>query len=107
MINALFRGGRLVHDRLTALKWKIGDSVSDPFEHAHEGITLGRFALPTLPDPQAVGALIQVGAEAQDRLIDLHRRVLGRLTATSEAVERSIGLLPVELPADPVGELSF
>ncbi len=97
MINALLRGARLIHDRLTALKWKIGDSVPYPFEHAHDGITLGRFVLPSVPDSQEIGDIIEIGIEAQGRVIDLHRRVLGRLAATAEAVERAIGLLPVEV----------
>ena len=98
MINALLRGTRHLHDRLTRLKWKIGDAVAYPFEHAHAGVTLGRFLLPTLPEIEDVGGVIQTASETQDRLVDLHRRVLGRLTATAEAVERAIGLPPVEIP---------
>ena len=98
MINALLRGTRHLHDRLTQIKWKIGDSVAYPFEHAHEGMTIGRFLLPTLPDSQDVGGVVQTASETHDRLVDLHRRVLGRLTATAEAVERAIGLPPIEIP---------
>ena len=98
MINALLRGTRLLHERLTQLKWKIGDAVAYPFEHAHAGVTLGRFLLPSLPESQDVGGVVETASETRDRLIDLHRRVLGRLTATAEAVERAIGLPPVEIP---------
>ena len=105
MINALLRGGRKLHDRLTSLKWKVGDLIAYPFEHAQAGITLGRYALPNLPPAEALGDLFQTGTEAQDRLIDLHRRVLGRLAATAEAVERAIGLPPVEITAPQEEEI--
>ncbi len=99
MINALLRAGATLHERLTALKWKVGDAVAYPFEHAQQGVTLGRFALPEVPDAKAVGDLLQAGAEARQRLLDLHRRVFGRLATTVEAVEQAFGLTP--LAADP------
>ncbi len=103
MIQAMLRAARRVHDQLTTLKWKIGDVVTYPFEHAEPGISLGRFALPVLPAPEAIGDLLQIGTEAHDRLLNLHRRVLGRLAATAEAVERSVGLPPVEVPGSGGG----
>ena len=54
LINAILRGSRQVHERLTELKWKIGDGVAYPFEHAQEGISLGRYALPSVPDAPAI-----------------------------------------------------
>jgi predicted Zn finger-like uncharacterized protein len=98
MINALLRSARLIHESLTELKWKIGEAIPYPFEHAQERITLGRYALATVPDPQAVGDLFQAGGETQDRIFPLHNRVLGRLTATAEAVEKAIGLQPLKAP---------
>jgi len=94
MINAILRGGRRVHERLTELKWKLGDAIPYPFEHAREGVTLGRYALPELPDPGDIGAMIRVGGEAQDRLIVLQHRILGRLAVTAEAVELALGFPP-------------
>ena len=99
MINALLRGTQSLHERLTQLRWKVGDALGYPFEHAHQGITLGRFIIPNLPDAGAVGEVVQAADEAQDRVLDLHRRVLGRLAAAAEAVEVAIGLPPVEVPA--------
>ncbi len=98
MNNALRRGGRALHDRLTELRWKIGDATPYPFEHAREGISLGQFALPAVPGAEEIGDLLQVASEAMDRIIALHRRVLGRLAATAEAVERAVGLPPLEAP---------
>ena len=103
MANAVLRGARLVHERLTALRWRVGDALPYPFEHAQEGIGLGRFALPFVPAADEVGDLLRVAAEAKDRLFDLHRRVLGRLASTAQAVEGTIGLPPLAVPSDEGG----
>ncbi|WP_435022540.1 M48 family metalloprotease (plasmid) [Tundrisphaera sp. TA3] len=97
-INAVLRGGEALHGRLTELKWKLGDAIPYPFEHAREDTTLGRFALPAVPDAKDIGDLLRAGAEAQDRLFTLHRRVLGRLATIAEAVEKALGLAPIPLP---------
>jgi predicted Zn finger-like uncharacterized protein len=98
MVNALLRTGKLIHESLTELKWKLGDSIPYPFEHAQDRMTLGRYALMMVPDTQAIGDLFQAGGEVQERLFPLHHRVLGRLTATAEAVEKAIGLQPLKVP---------
>jgi hypothetical protein len=97
-INGLLRSARQVHEALTELKWKLGDAVDYPFEHAQENVTLGRYALPIVPDAQAVGDLLQVGGETQERVLALFSRILGRLAAIAEAVELGIGLKPLEVP---------
>jgi hypothetical protein len=98
MIDALLRSAQQIHESLTELKWKIGDAIPYPFEHAQDRITLGRYALAVVPDPKALGDLFQAGGEVQDRIFPLHHRVLGRLTATVEAVEKAIGLQPLKAP---------
>ncbi len=98
MINALIRSGKLIHESLTALKWKLGDGIPYPFEHAQDRISLGSYALPSVPDEKAIGDLFQAGSDVQDRIFALHHRVLGRLTATAEAVEKVIGLQPLKPP---------
>ncbi|WP_435011366.1 M48 family metalloprotease [Tundrisphaera lichenicola] len=95
LVNALLRAARSLHEALTELKWKIGDSIDYPFEHAQEGVTLGRFALPAVPDQGEIGDLLQAGSEVQDRLLTLHYRILGRLAVTAEAVEHALGLPPL------------
>ncbi len=101
MINACLRGGNEVHDRLRELQWKIGDVISYPFEHAQENVSLTRFALPLIPQNNALGELLQVGEECSGRLTTLHQRVLGRLCVTAEEVERVLGLPPLTIPDQP------
>ena len=99
LIQAMLAASRATLDRLAALRGALGDAIAYPFEHAEPGITLGRYALPALPPAEAVGAVLAVATEAQDRVLDLHRRALGRLVATAEAVERAVGLPPLAVAA--------
>ena len=103
MIQAMLLGSQAAVDRLVALRRAVGDHLTYPFEHAQPGITLGGFALPAIPEVGAVSDVLGVGTEARDRLFDLHRRVLGRLAATAQAVEQAVGLPPLAVPdAAPV-----
>jgi hypothetical protein len=97
LINAVLRGGRGLRDRLEELKWKVGDTIPYPFEHAREDMTLGKFALPTVPHHEALGDLLGASGEAIDSLLDIHRRALGRLAVTTEEVERVLGLKPIAI----------
>jgi hypothetical protein len=95
-VNAVLRAARTLHDALTALRTRVGDAVAYPFEHAQEGMTLGRFVFPPqLPDAKDVGGLLEVGREVYDRLVPLYTRALGRLCLTAEEVERALGLEPL------------
>jgi hypothetical protein len=104
MVNACLRAGRQLHDRLEELRWKLGDSVIYPFEHAQEEISLDRFALPIVPQGDALGDVIEAGGEAIERIGTLYRRVLGRLAVTAEEVERAVGLQPLETAEQVAGE---
>jgi hypothetical protein len=98
LINAVLRGASDLRDKLEELRWRVGEAVDYPFEHAHEDITVGRFALPpVLPEKDDVGGLLDVAGAAIDRLQTLYRRALGRLTVTAEEVERVVGLEPIEI----------
>jgi len=98
LINAILRGASDLRDKLEELRWKVGEAVDYPFEHANEDISVGRFALPpVLPDKDDVGGLLEVAEAAIDRLLNLYRRALGRLTVTAEEVERVLGLEPIEI----------
>lgn len=104
LINAILRAGSRLSDRLHELRWKIGDTIAYPFEHAQAEMTLARFILPpVLPQKDEIAELLQVSDQAVEKLLTLHRRVLGRLAVTAEEVERTVGLSPlaVEQPAAP------
>jgi predicted Zn finger-like uncharacterized protein len=95
-LNAVGRAAGILREHLEALRWKVGDSIDYPFEHAQEGITLGRFAFgASLPDQSDIGGLLSVAEESQNCLHGLYSRALGRLTVTAEEVERSLGLAPI------------
>ncbi|SIO36226.1 MJ0042 family finger-like domain-containing protein [Singulisphaera sp. GP187] len=99
LIAAVLRGASDLRDTLEALRWKVGDTIYYPFEHAKEDITLARFALPAvLPEKNDVGGLLETTDAAIDRLLGLYRRALGRLTVTAEEVERVLGLEPIAVP---------
>ncbi len=107
-INAALRAASALRDRLEESRWKAGDSVAYPFEHAQEDVTLGQFAFPpVIPDKQDIGGLLEGSGEAVNRLAVLYRRALGRLVLTAEEVERTMGLAPIvveeteEAPALP------
>ncbi len=104
-INAVLRAASRLRDDLEQFRRKVGDAIEYPFEHATEGITLGKFALPAaLPEKEQVGELMGSCGEAIDRLFGLYRRALGRLCVTAEEVEKALGLPPIELPeSDPAG----
>jgi hypothetical protein len=95
MINALLRAQGLLHERAVVLSAKIGDSVPYPFEHAHEGITLRRFILPTIPPKESLGELTRATGEAAEKIAALYTRVFGRLAVTALEVERACGLPPL------------
>lgn len=96
LINAILRGANRLRDNLEELRWRVGDMIDYPFEHAKEDMTLARFALPQiLPEKNDIGGLLDVANMALERLFTLYRRALGRLTVTAEEVERVVGLKPI------------
>lgn len=104
LINACLRSGRQLHERLQQLHWKIGDAIDYPFEYAREGMTLGRFILPTVPHHEALGDLAEACDAAIEKIVTLNQRVLGRLTVTAELVERAFGLKPVSVEVEDATE---
>jgi predicted Zn finger-like uncharacterized protein len=108
-INAILRAGSDLRDRLEETRWKVGDGIAYPFEHAREDVLLGQFAFPPLiPAKDDIGGLMEASGEAIDRLAQLHGRALGRLALAAEEVERALGLPPIVVeeaeqgePADP------
>jgi predicted Zn finger-like uncharacterized protein len=95
--NVVFRASAALAESLETLRWKVGDTIYYPFEHAHENITLARFVLPdSIPPKENIEGLLQLSDGALDRLRGLYARVLGRLALTAEEVERVLGLAPIE-----------
>ncbi|MGO9469567.1 MAG: M48 family metalloprotease [Isosphaeraceae bacterium] len=105
LLNALSLAAAKLHEMLEEFRWKVGDTIYYPFEHAQEDITLARFALPEiLPERNDVVGLLNVSAEAIERLSVLYVRVLGRLAVTAEEVERALGLPPISPPPSEPSE---
>ncbi len=99
LFDAITRAASTLYQSLDEFRWKVGDTIYYPFEHAEEDITLARFALPdALPDRNDVAGLLAASQEAIDRLSILYIRALGRLAVTAEEVERALGLAPIPLP---------
>ena len=62
-INAVLRAASALHDRLEETRWKVGDGIDYPFEHAQEDVTLGKFAFPPLiPAKDDIGGLLEAPA---------------------------------------------
>jgi hypothetical protein len=105
LINAILRAAAGLRDRLDEFRWKVGDAIEYPFEHADQDVTLARFALPpVLPEKDNIGDLMSASGEAIDRLSGLYCRTLGRLAVTAEEVERALGLPPIQVdePGEPL-----
>jgi predicted Zn finger-like uncharacterized protein len=98
--NAILRGAQPLHERLVELSSALGGSLLYPFDHAQGDITLGRFVLPSVPDGNAVGDLLEVSESTMDRLTPLYARLMGRLSLAVEEVERALGLPPLEPPGE-------
>lgn len=97
--NAVLRAGRIVHEMLTELRWKLGESIPYPFDHQDGLISLARYALPAVPDAKDIDGLLHVGGMAIDKVIPMHYRLVGRLMLAAEAVETALRLKP--LPERP------
>jgi Peptidase family M48 len=95
-MKAVLRAAGILHEHLERVRRKVGDTIDYPFQHADEGISLGRFAFgPAIPDQSNVFGLLAAAEAANDRLSSLYARALGRLTVTAEEVERALGLEPI------------
>jgi Zn-dependent protease with chaperone function len=102
--NACLRAGRALRERLQGVATALGTSVPYPFEHSQGALSVGRHALPVVPDREAIGDLVQVSNEVYGKLTTLQRRVLGRLAVIAEEVERTLGMNPVEFEEQAVSE---
>ena len=104
LVNAVLRAAAGLRDRLEESRWKLGDAIDYPFEHADENVTLAKFAFPPLlPEKDDISGLLEAGGEALDRVSGLYQRALGRLAVTAEEVERALGLPPIPIDAPDQG----
>lgn len=104
--NGIIRAATQVHERLQEVSWGLRGDLRYPFDHADGEITLEKFAVPHMPDRDAVGDIFNAAAVALDKLFPLYGRVVGRLVLAAEQVEAAIGLKPLsDLPDEkPAGE---
>ncbi len=104
LVNAVLRAAAGLRDRLEESRWKLGDAIDYPFEHADENVTLAKFAFPPLlPEKDDISGLLEAGGEALTRVSGLYQRALGRLAVTAEEVERALGLPPIPIDAPDQG----
>ena len=95
-INAVLRAASDLRDRLEETRWKVGDAIDYPFEHASEDVTLGKFAFPpSIPAKDDIGGLLEASGEAINRLAGSIAAPSGRLALAAEEVERALGLPPI------------
>ena len=103
--DALLRAASTLRDALEEFRWKVGETISYPFEHASEDVTLARYALPpVLPEKGDVGGLLDVSQAALDKLNALYARALGRVAVTVEEVETALGFPRIEVETEPESE---
>ncbi len=70
--DALFRASGNLAECLEEFRWKLGDRIIYPFEHAQEDTTLARYAFPVAtPDRNDIGAVLELSEGALARLIAL------------------------------------
>ncbi len=61
-----------------------------PFTPSNEGTDLSRWAVPSLPRQEEANQNFRAAAYAFTQMLDLHRRVLGRLARSAEAMEEAL-----------------
>ena len=101
LINAVLRAARNLDDQLTQIHAKL-PPIPYTFEHAQADISVARFVLAGVPDPQDISGLFEATSGAEDRLTDLQRRCLGGLAVAVEEVEKALklpALRPIEAEA--------
>lgn len=90
--QAIATQARVVRDKLEELKAAIGYDLPYPFEHAKGEITMAEFAVPTIPDANDIGELLDAATRAPEYLATIYIRLLGRLAVIVEKVETYLGL---------------
>jgi Zn-dependent protease with chaperone function len=87
----------------TGLILKVRDSLTKyeyPYDHAKANITVGEFALATLPDSENPGQIYEAAGNLIETSVQLRARLTGHLCQIAEQVERVLGLKPLPEPPD-------
>ena len=82
---------------------KISQALSGvpyPFKHAKKNVSIGDFAVGSLPPEGDLGAIYYAGQEALDKLFGLYYRVVGQLALIAEKVEATVGLPALPEPVE-------
>lgn len=98
LINAILRAGAALRDDLARFRARLPMAIDYPFDHAREGMTIGKFVLESVPGAKDVGDLMDAMSGASDRLFDLQKRCLGALAVAVLEVEAALKLPPLERP---------
>jgi len=72
--------------------------ITYPFEHTQAQMTLGEFAIATMPGKDELVPLLDTAYEAVDRLLRVYVRLVARLAHLAELVENVLGLPPLPEP---------
>ena len=70
-----------------------------PFDHAQGSMSLGQYVLAEIPEESHLGQTVESARTVLEQLPVLYSRMMGRLVATAELVEKVLGLPPLEEPA--------
>lgn len=76
------------------------DEVPYPFEHAEAHTRISKYLAPHRPIGPKPEEVCMAASEAIDRMRTLHARILARMAATAELVERIAGFKPMAEPDD-------
>jgi len=71
-----------------------------PYEHNGKRMTLVAYAVPAVPPVRSVGDVYQAADAVLDGIYALYMRVMSVLAKRAEAVEESLGLLPLPEPKE-------
>jgi Zn-dependent protease with chaperone function len=94
--TALNRAAGKLGDSLLALKSKLGVAIRYPFDEPKGLASVSQYVLPAVPAKDNAAALLETSGMALNRMTAVYARALGHLALTVEAVERALGLPPIE-----------
>lgn len=102
LIEATLAAAREVARLLQALRDGLS-VVPYPYDHGEQGMTLGRHAVPAVPNAEAVGDVYQAADAATDAVYGLYGRMLSDLAEQAERAEQGLGLVPLPPPPEAGG----
>ena len=97
LISAIRDQMEEVRNRLDRLRSSLCD-VAYPFDHAKGQMSLGEYALATVPPADNLGAIYEAADELLGKLPSAYVRMVGRMVVMAEQVERLLGLEPLPDP---------